>query len=105
MFAEFGKAVGDWIIANVGWTVVIILARLSLFFKIPKKEVHLWTWLLSKLGDALLGGVRKDIKDLRTENSDMFSKLKDDTDTRITKLEENTKATTIQPNFEEQSTM
>ena len=91
MFAEFGKAVGDWIIANVGWTVVIILAILSLFFKIPKKEVHLWTWLLSKLGDALLGGVRKDIKDLRTENSDMFSKLKDDTDTRITKLEENTK--------------
>ena len=43
---------------------LIVLFLFSLFFKIPKKEVHLLTWLLSKLGDALLGGVKKDIKDL-----------------------------------------
>lgn len=92
MFAEFGKAVADWIISNVGWTVVIVLAILSLFFKIPKKEVHLWTWLLSKLGDALLGGVRKDIKDLKDDNSSQFNQLKTDTDTRIAKLEESTTA-------------
>ena len=92
MFAEFGKAVGDWIIANVGWTVVIILAILSLFFKIPKKEVHLWTWLLSKFGDALLGGVKKDIKDLHEDSINKLDQLKTDTDTRLTKLEDNTKA-------------
>lgn len=90
MFGEFGKAVADWIIANVGWTIVIILAILSLFFKIPKKEVHLWTWLLSKFGDALLGGVKKDIQDLKDDNSKQFEQLKTDTDTRITKLEEST---------------
>ena len=91
MFAEFGKAVGDWIIANVGWTVVIILAILSLFFKIPKKEVHLWTWLLSKLGDALLGGIKKDIQDLHEDSINKMDQLKTDTDTRFTKLEESTK--------------
>lgn len=90
MFGEFGKAVADWIIANVGWTVVIVLAILSLFFKIPKKEVHLWTWLLSKFGDALLRGVKKDIQDLKDDNSKQFEQLKTDTDTRITKLEEST---------------
>jgi len=90
MFGEFGKAVADWIIANVGWTIVIILAILSLFFKIPKKEVHLWTWLLSKFGDALLRGVKKDIQDLKDDNSKQFEQLKTDTDTRITKLEEST---------------
>ena len=91
MFAEFGKAVGDWIIANVGWTVVIVLAILSLFFKIPKKEVHLWTWLLSKFGDALLGGVKKDIQVLHEDSITKLDQLKTDTDTRLTKLEESTK--------------
>lgn len=86
------KPAGQWIAQNVPLFVLIVLFVLSLFFKIPKKEVHLWAWALSKLGDALLGGIRKDIKDLRQENSEKFDQLKDDTDTRITQLEESTTA-------------
>ena len=88
---EVLKPAGQWIAQNVPLFILIVLFLFSIFFKIPKKEVHLLTWLLSKLGDALLGGVKKDIKDLRTENAEKFDQLKDDTDTRITQLEESTK--------------
>lgn len=89
---EVLKPAGQWIAQNVPLFILIVLFLFSIFFKIPKKEVHLLTWLLSKLGDALLGGVKKDIKDLRTENSEKFDQLKNDTDTRIAQLEESTKA-------------
>ena len=89
---EILKPAGQWIAANIPLTILIALLIFSIFFKIPKKEVHLLTWLLSKLGDALLGGVKKDIKDLRDENSEKFDQLKDDTDTRITRLEDGTTA-------------
>ena len=89
---EILKPAGEWIANNVPLFVLILLLIFSLFFKIPKKEVHLWTWLLSKLGNALLGGVRKDIKDLKQDNSNQFEQLKTDTDTRFTQLEDSTKA-------------
>ena len=89
---EILKPAGQWIAANIPLTILIALLIFSIFFKIPKKEVHLLSWLLSKLGDALLGGVKKDIKDLRQENSEKFDQLKDDTDTRIARLEDSTTA-------------
>lgn len=89
---EILKPAGQWIAANIPLTILIALLIFSIFFKIPKKEVHLLTWLLSKLGDALLGGIKKDIKDLRQENAEKFDQLKDDTDTRITRLEDGTTA-------------
>ena len=89
---EILKPAGQWIAQNVPLTILIVLLLFSIFFKIPKKEVHLLSWLLSKLGDALLGGIKKDIKDLRKENSEKFDQLKDDTDTRITQLEDSTTA-------------
>ena len=89
---EILKPAGQWIANNVPLFVLIVLLLFSIFFKIPKKEVHLLTWLLSKLGDALLGSVKKDIKDLREENAEKFDQLKDDTDTRITRLEDSTNA-------------
>lgn len=89
---EILKPAGQWIAANIPLTILIALLIFSIFFKIPKKEVHLLSWLLSKLGDALLGGIKKDIKDLRQENAEKFDQLKDDTDTRITRLEDSTTA-------------
>ncbi len=89
---EILKPAGQWIAANVPLFILILLLIFSIFFKIPKKEVHLLAWLLSKLGDALLGGIKKDIKDLRQENAEKFDQLKDDTDTRITQLEDSTTA-------------
>jgi len=89
---EILKPAGQWIASNVPLFILIILLIFSIFFKIPKKEVHLLTWLLSKLGDALLGGVKKDIQDLKDDNSKQFNQLKTDTDSRISQLEESTTA-------------
>ena len=89
---EILKPAGQWIASNVPLFILIILLIFSIFFKIPKKEVHLLTWLLSKLGDALLGGIKKDIQDLKNDNSNQFGQLKTDTDTRISQLEESTTA-------------
>ena len=89
---EIFKPAGQWIANNVPLTILIALLLFSIFFKIPKKEVHLLTWLLSKFGNALLVGIKKDIKDLRDENSEKFDQLKADTDTRITQLETSTNA-------------
>ena len=89
---EVLKPVGEWIAHNVPFVILIVIFIFTLFFKIPKKEVHLWTWILSKLGNALVGGVRDDIKELKEDNSKKFDQLKDDTDTRITKLEKSTVA-------------
>ena len=88
---EVLKPVGEWIAHNVPFFILIVLFIFSLFFKIPKKEVHLFSWLLSKLGDALLGGVKKDIKELRQDSADMLDKLKTDTDARFSRLDEITK--------------
>ena len=89
---EVLKPAGQWIAENVPLFILIILFIISLFFKIPKKEVHFWKWILTKLGNALLDGIKKDIKDLREENIEKFDQLKNDTDTRITRLEDNTNA-------------
>ena len=90
--SEFFKPAGQWLAQNIPLVVILLLLLFSIFFKIPKKEVHLLTWLLSKLGNAILGSIREDIKDLRQENADKFDQLQSDTDTRISQLEENTKA-------------
>lgn len=86
------KPVTEWIAGNVPWFVLIILFIFSIFFKIPKKEVHLLTWLLSKLGDALLGGIKKDIQDLKQDNAEKFDQLKEDNESRISQLEDGTTA-------------
>lgn len=89
---EVLKPAGQWIAQNVPLAVLIALLLFSIFFKIPKKEVHLLTWMLSKLGETLLGSIKHEITELRRENSDKFDQLKDDTDSRITRLETSTNA-------------
>ena len=69
---EISKAVGQWIVGNVGWTVVIVLFVLSLFFKIAKKEVNPIGWILGLLGKSLTKDLKKTVLE-----------LKDDTDQQI----------------------
>lgn len=90
--SEFFKPAGQWIAQNVPLTVIIILLLLSIFFKIPKKEINILGWILSKLGNCIFGGIRKDIKDLKDDNAEKFEQLKTDTDNRIQTLEDQTKA-------------
>lgn len=102
----FGEVVGDWIVANVGWTVIIILFLLSCFFKIAKKEIDPLGWVIGLIGKPLtkavrddVANVRKDLGALKEDNKKQFDNiktdraksikdLKDDYDSKITELRE-----------------
>lgn len=82
---EISKAVGQWALENVGWSVIIILFILSCFFKIIKKEIDPLGWLVGWFGKAFTQDVRKDVAVLRTETRAEFTKVKAD---RAAKIEE-----------------
>ena len=65
--SEISKAVGQWIVNNVGWTVVIFLFVLSGLFKITKIELNPVGWILGWIGKNFTKDVRKDVADLKTE--------------------------------------
>lgn len=84
---EILKPAGEWIAQNIPLTVLIGLLILSIFFKIPRKEINVLGWLIKKLGNLFLGGVRDDIKDLKEDNAAKFLQMKTDTDKRLGELE------------------
>ena len=88
--SELFKPAAQWIVQNIPLSVIIVLFLFSIFFKIPKKEVRIFSWLLSKLGDVLLQSVRADVKDLKEDNAKKFESLKKETDSRIKELEDKT---------------
>ena len=94
---EILKPAGQWIANNVPLSILIALLIFSFFFKIPKKEIHLFSWLLQKLGNALLGGLRQDVKDLKDDNTRQFNEMKADYIEKITNLK------TDLDNFEERT--
>lgn len=95
--SEISKAVGQWILANVGWTVIIILFLLSCFFKIAKKEIDPLGWVIGLIGKPLTKDVRKDIAELQRETNTKIADLRTDldafektTNTSITELQKGT---------------
>lgn len=78
--AEIGKAVGQWIIANVGWSVVIFLFILSCIFKITKVEIDPLGWLIGWFGKMLTKDVRKDIEVLKGDSNTQIAELRSDLD-------------------------
>ena len=94
---EVSKAVGQWIVANVDWSVIIFLFILSGLFKVVKIEINPIGWLIGCIGKALTKDVRNDISKLQTETNAKFEEikadraisiqdLKSDYDTKITAL-------------------
>lgn len=95
MVAEVTKTVGQWIVANVGWSILIFIAILSGFFKIAKIQIDplgsLIGWIGKKLNqetnkriDELKADSNQQIKDLRTD-LDNFEKTTNETMTSIQK--------------------
>lgn len=82
---EISKAVGQWILGNVGWTIVIILFILSGLFKITKRNIDPLGWIIGWFGRALTKDVRKDVADLKADTELKFAEVKTD---RAAKIEE-----------------
>jgi len=84
--SEISKAVGQWILGNVGWTVVIILFLLSCFFKVIKKEIDPLGWVIGWFGKSLTKDVRKDVASLKTTTQTKFDEIKADRAASIEEL-------------------
>lgn len=84
--SEVTKAVGQWIVGNVGWSVLILLFVLSMFFKITKKEIDPLGWVIGWFGKALTRDVRKDVSDLKKSTDDKFEEIKKDRSDKVDEL-------------------
>mgnify|MGYP003571266035 CR=1 FL=1 len=82
---EVSKAVGQWIVGNVGWSVIIILFVLSGIFKVTKRDIDPLGWVINWFGRALTKDVRKDVADLKADTELKFAEVKTD---RAAKIEE-----------------
>ena len=85
---EISKAVGQWILANVGWTVIIILFLLSCFFKIVKKEIDPLGAVIGWFGRMFTKDVRTDVAQLKTDTEKNFEKVKQDRAEKIKELKD-----------------
>lgn len=83
---EISKAVGQWIVGNVGWTAIVILFILSGLFKIAKIEINPIGWIISWIGNALTKSIRLDLANLRQETNDRFEEIKIDRAEKIQDL-------------------
>ena len=75
---EISKAVGQWIVSNVGWTVIIALFILSGLFKITKIELNPIGWIIGWIGKNFTKDVRKDVADLKVDTNTRFEEIKTD---------------------------
>ena len=78
--SEVSKAVGQWIVGNLGWTVIICLFVLSGLFKITKIEINPIGWVIGWIGKYLTKDVRKDVKDLKEDTNTKIKELREDLD-------------------------
>lgn len=78
--SEISKTVGQWIVGNVGWAVIIVLFIISALFKLTKIEVNPLGWLVGWIGKNLTKDVRKDVADLKTDYNTKITDLKNDID-------------------------
>jgi hypothetical protein len=78
--AEVSKVVWQWVISNVGWSVIIILFLLSCVFKIAKKEIDPLSWVIGLIGKPLTKAVRDDVADLKKVTNQKITDLRSDLD-------------------------
>lgn len=83
---EISKAVGQWILGNVGWSIIILLFILSCFFKITKRNIDPLGWVISWIGKAFTKDVRKDVAELKADSARKFAEVKTDRAARIEEL-------------------
>lgn len=76
--SEVTKAVGQWIVGNVGWSVLIFLFILSCLFKITKIELDPLGWIIGWFGKMLTKDVRNDVANLKIDTTNEFKKVKQD---------------------------
>ena len=85
---SIGEIVADWVVSNVGWSILIVLFLLSCFFKIAKKEIDPLGWVIGLIGKPLTKAVRKDIADWKKDANKQFEQIKTDRAIQVKKLQD-----------------
>lgn len=83
---EVSKAVGQWIVQNVGWSLLILLFALQGLFKITKREIDPLGWIIGWVGKAFTKDVRNDVKTLSDNTEEKFKEIKKDREEKIEEL-------------------
>ena len=78
--SELSKAVGLWIVNNLGWAIILFLVVLSALFKITKREIDPLGLVLTAIGNAMTKGVRKDLADFKQDTDTKILELRQDFD-------------------------
>lgn len=78
--SEFLKPAGQWLSQNVPLAVILVLLVLSIFFKIPKKEVNILGWFVGWVGKAFTKSLRDDIHTMKADSNQQISDLRTDLD-------------------------
>ena len=86
--SEVAKAVGQWIVANVPWAILIFLFILSCLFRITKRDIDPLGWVIGWIGKAFTKDAREDIRKLSEDTATKFEEVKKDREAAITKLKE-----------------
>jgi len=90
--SEFFKPAAQWLQQNVPLTIIIVLLVLSIFFKIPKKEVNVLGWFVGWIGKTFTRTLRDDIKQIKEDFNQQVQDLRNDLDNFETKTNANIEA-------------
>lgn len=89
---EIFKPVTQWISTNVGWSVLLGLFILSLFFEFSKIKLSPITALFKWIGDRLTAGLKVEISELRENTDKRFDEMKAETDQNLKELKDSVNA-------------
>ena len=82
---EISKTVGQWIVNNFGWSVILALFLFSLFFEFSKIKLNPISALCRRIGNAFTSGLKKYIEELKADTNKQIAALDEKT---IKKLDE-----------------
>lgn len=80
MFAEFGKAIAQWMLSHVGLSIIIFLFILSCLFKLTKREIDPLGAVISWVGRKLTKDLRRDVEGMKSDTDTKISTLKTNLD-------------------------
>lgn len=80
MFAEFGKAIAQWMLSHISLTIIIVLFILSCLFKLTKREIDPLGAVIGWIGRKLTNDLRKDVEGMKTDTNTKISTLQSDLD-------------------------
>ena len=93
MFSDILKVIGQWIVDNLGWSIVILLVILSGLFKITKIEINPIGWLLGWIGkyftkdiDSKLTALKDDLDKSEEKTNKAIDSIKNSTNRNCTML-------------------